>query len=89
MIALGITLLIVGVVITFAYLILSKAEHGEQLVVILSIVLFSGGFYFVQIGRNEIKPQAIDVYRNKTTLSVTYVDSIPTDSTVVFKNGQK
>lgn len=30
-------------------------------------------------------PKAIDVYRNKTTLEITYRDSIPVDSVVVFK----
>lgn len=30
-------------------------------------------------------PQAIDVYRGKTTLKITYKDSIPIDSVVVFK----
>lgn len=30
-------------------------------------------------------PQAIDVYRNRTTLEITYRDSIPVDSIVVFK----
>ncbi len=33
----------------------------------------------------EVKPQAIDVYRGKTTLEITYKDSIPVDSVVVFK----
>lgn len=28
----------------------------------------------------------IDVYRGKTTLEITYKDSIPIDSTVVYKN---
>lgn len=31
------------------------------------------------------KPQAIDVYRGKTTLQITYQDSIPLDTTVVWK----
>lgn len=31
------------------------------------------------------KPQAIDVYKGKTSLEITYRDSIPVDSTVVFK----
>ena len=31
------------------------------------------------------KPKAIDVYRNKTTLQITYVDTIPQDTIVVFK----
>lgn len=30
-------------------------------------------------------PQAIDVYRNRTTLEITYRDSIPVDSIVVWK----
>lgn len=29
-------------------------------------------------------PKAIDVYRGKTTLEITYKDSIPIDSVVVF-----
>lgn len=31
-------------------------------------------------------PKPIDVYRGKTTLQITYKDSIPIDSVVVFKN---
>ena len=31
-------------------------------------------------------PKAIDVYKNKTTLEITYKDNIPIDSVVVFKN---
>ena len=31
------------------------------------------------------KPAAIDVYRDKTTLEVTYRDSVAIDSVVVFK----
>lgn len=33
--------------------------------------------------KSEMKP--IDVYRGKTTLEITYRDSIPIDSVVVFK----
>ena len=32
------------------------------------------------------KPKAIDVYKGKTTLEITYKDKIPIDSTVVWKN---
>ena len=31
-------------------------------------------------------PKPIDVYRGNTTLQITYRDSIPIDSVVVFKN---
>lgn len=30
-------------------------------------------------------PSAMDVYQGKTTLKITYKDSIPVDSVVVFK----
>ena len=32
------------------------------------------------------KPKAIDVYKGKTTLEITYKDRVPVDSTVVWKN---
>ena len=34
---------------------------------------------------NVNKPTAIDVYRGKTTLEITYLDSVAIDSTVVYK----
>lgn len=36
----------------------------------------------------EKKPKAIDVYRGNTTLEITYRDSIPVDSTVVWKTNK-
>lgn len=32
------------------------------------------------------EPTAMDVYRNKTTLEITYKDGMPIDSTVVWKD---
>lgn len=32
------------------------------------------------------KPKAIDVYRGKTTLEITFKDRVPIDSIVVWKN---
>ena len=32
------------------------------------------------------KPTAIDVYKGKTTLEITYKDKVPIDSTVVWKD---
>lgn len=36
--------------------------------------------------KSNDKPTALDVYRGKTTLEITYRDSIPVDSIVVYKN---
>lgn len=32
------------------------------------------------------RPQAMDIYRGKTTLEITYKDGVPIDSTVVWKD---
>ena len=53
---------------------------------------FGGMFLIISIimiieavhGENK-SPSAIDVYRGKTTLQITYVDSTPVDTTVVWK----
>lgn len=56
-----------------------------------------GGFLFFMIGSfvicgmlglldGEPKPSALDVYRGKTTLEITYKDSVAIDTTVVFKD---
>lgn len=37
----------------------------------------------------ESKPQAIDVYRGKTTLEKTYRDSVAVDSVVIWKEESK
>ena len=45
--------------------------------IILLVIIISG------------EPTAMDVYRNKTTLEITYKDGVPIDSVVVFKNKEK
>lgn len=35
--------------------------------------------------KNKDNPTSLDVYQGKTTLEITYRDSIPVDSVVVFK----
>lgn len=35
---------------------------------------------------SKYEPTALDVYRNKTTLEITYRDSIPIDTIVVYKD---
>lgn len=52
--------------------------------IILSVLIFILYELFAwRLTWNE--PQAIDVYRGKTTLQITYKDSIPQDTIVVFK----
>ena len=41
---------------------------------------------FVDIKEKNNTPTAFDVYQGNTTLEITYRDSIPVDSVVVFKD---
>ena len=55
--------------------------YGLLLGVVLTFI--SGLISFVIADSQGIKP--IDVYRGKTTLEITYMDSVAIDSTVVYK----
>ena len=46
-------------------------------------------FYEPNKHKDRNEPQAIDVYRDKTELHVTYKDTIALDSTVVWKIERK
>jgi hypothetical protein len=64
-------------------------EILEVLRVFLIILCFVGIGFFFAIGLYSFdtkdKPTALDVYRGKTTLEITYRDSVAIDSTVVYK----
>lgn len=50
---------------------------------LLLIVAF--GYAMCESVKTLKSPTALDVYQGKTTLEVTYKDSVPVDSVVVFK----
>lgn len=62
----------------------------KQIVSILLLVILSfiAGMICrdVNIKRNPTTPTAMDVYKGETSLRITYQDSIPVDSCVVFKD---
>ncbi len=80
-----ITLAFIGaILIIAAFVVKFKREEGGYSILgfglgILFSVLIIGLIYSLSI-------QPIDVYRGKTTLQVTYEDSIPIDSVVIYKN---
>lgn len=51
---------------------------------ILSIILGALLLTFIQVKLGS--PEAIDVYRGNTELKITYIDTIPQDTVVVWKN---
>ena len=77
----------IGIIMTiasiFAIVLLTK-EDWEDLVW-LPIALLCGGVILIAKGIEEKQPTALDVYRGKTTLEITYMDSVAIDSVVVYK----
>ena len=59
-------------------------ESNEKVGIIISYVGFIIGLTFI-IGYINNRPKAIDVYKGKTELRITYEGNIPVDSSVVFK----
>ena len=56
-------------------------ESWSAVATFLSFILFAVGTLIIHVG----KPAAIDVYRGKATLQITYKNNVPVDSTVVYK----
>jgi hypothetical protein len=53
----------------------------------LFVIFVLGGILYMATSheKESKQPKPIDVYRGKTTLRITYVDSIPQDTLVVWK----
>ena len=64
-----------------------KDEVGSRVLSFLTgafMILCIAGF--IEIKEQNNTPTALDVYQGETTLEITYRDSIPIDSVVVFKD---
>lgn len=82
MIILGLIFIIMGFAL-IAVLIMSKQTNKLTILgFVSSMLLIIGGASCIHICKH---PSAIDVYRGKTTLQVTYKNNIPTDTIVVYK----
>ena len=84
LIALCLVLLVVAVVIDSSALGL-YASIG----LLISFVSFVVIGVTIGICTPNYEPTALDVYRGKTTLEITYRDSVAIDSTVVYKEEMK
>jgi hypothetical protein len=77
-------LFLIGILSVFALFVSAHTTDNEGLGLFSAIILvlvFAFGIWIETIS----EPEAIDVYRGNTTLRITYQDSIPVDSVVVFK----
>ena len=81
----GIILIVVGIIgfITALYC----GKWYDDMLGTVSCVLFMIGLIITMgyVIDKDITPTAMDVYRGKTTLEITYKDGVAIDSVVVFK----
>lgn len=82
-IILGLTVIVlVGSIMLVIEMIKEPESYDNHLIytlLVYSFIIFLLSLSYV------CKPRAIDVYRDKTTLEITYKDKVPIDSTVVWK----
>lgn len=81
-IIIGLISLVVGIYLTFINNDESKGIYGVPLSA--TSILWLIGASIISVN-NTNQPTALDVYRGKTTLEITYKDSVAIDSVVVFK----
>lgn len=82
-ITLGVILLIIVIILT--PITVSALEDDNYIIrwfPIVQLIFTMLGMALICI---DTSPKAIDVYKNKTTLEITYRDSVPVDSVVVYK----
>ena len=73
------------IIIIIAFTVLYVINEENCIITFLCTLALSIGALCINEGLRITTPQAIDVYRGKTTLEITYKDSIPVDTVVVFK----
>ena len=81
---LAITLLVmvfIAITLSSCSNVISSTAYGVATLTVCIITFISAVFTTIE-SRN---PTAIDVYRGKTTLEVTYKNGVPIDTVVVFK----
>lgn len=85
----AILLIIIGIIGIIGWFICAwkNSDIASASVIGFIMVCFGGLWLITLIGWSDtnIKPKAIDVYREKTTLQITYQDSIAMDTIVVWK----
>lgn len=82
------TLAIIGFIIVTAVIGLCVSEIKEKGNIILAKVLLIIaiiGLLFIMVSYISNAPTALDVYKGKTELRITYEGKIPVDSVVIYK----
>lgn len=76
--------IIVSLIIVFKDSISNKATYDDTPIFLITMIL--NIIIAICLIINLRKPKAINVYQGNTTLEITYKDSVPIDSVVVWKD---
>lgn len=81
-------LAIIGFIIVTTVIVLCVIEIKEEGNIVLSkslLIIAIIGLLFIIVSYTSNAPTAMDVYKGKTELRITYEGNTPVDSSVVFK----
>lgn len=73
---------VIGTLIEVIFSDFNIDDVHEAVIITIGVIAFITS---VLLTIESLNPTAIDVYRGKTTLEVTYKDGVPIDTVVVFK----
>lgn len=79
--------ILIAIVIGILTAVMIDNKNGKLLLLLISVGLIIGLITAISVIIYNIgeEPTALDVYQGKTTLKYTVVDSVITDSTVIFR----
>ena len=75
----------VGFLIILAYL---SLERYDNIGWTIAFTLIIAGILNIIIYHATEAPSALDVYKGKTVLKITYEDKVPVDTVVIYKKGK-
>ena len=84
--------LVFGIILLFGSIVFIHGLLNEELEKSIVIPMFGFtilGTMLIMIFYTKSEPSALDVYRNETTLEITYRGNTAIDSCVAFKDGSK
>ena len=81
----GMLYIAVGFLIILTYL---SLERYDNIGWTIALTLIIAGILNIIIYHATEAPSALDVYKGKTILKITYEDKVPVDTVVIYKKGE-
>lgn len=79
-------LCLLAILFSFMSFVLSNEDNRLRKRISATLVIIFVAALYVLLVISVCKPKAIDVYRGKTTLEITYKNNVPIDTVVTYKD---